>query len=504
MPTFSKNARHVSSITNKANCGGNKKAGLGTTIGARSFMINRTRQNNIYNNSLLEELWKLVGNNPNVLVGENNGDFAGISLAISADASTVAIGESGFDGNKGRVRVFRLNGGNWKLVGNADDLEGEKNDDQAGRSVALSSDGNTVAIGEPGFDGRGFFGKGRVRVFRLNGGNWNLVGNNANDLEGKNDSDRAGGSVALSADGNTVAIGDGGFDDDGNNKGRVRVFRLNGGNWNLVGNNANDLVGENNGDGVGSSVALSTDGNTVALGEIGFGFDPGFFFGKGRVRVFRLDGGNWKLVGNNPNVLEGENDSDITGNSVALSSDGNTVAIGEPGFDGNGRDKGRVRVFRLDGGNWKLVGNANDLVGENNDNFAGAKVALSADGNTVAFGEPGFDGDGNNKGRVRVFRLNGANQWTLVGNNPNVLEGENDNNAAGFVALSADGNKVAFGETGFDGGKGRVRVFALTSSGQLTSPSECPPAFSNYKPVLSGVGNMYRFISCNNFISCKK
>ena len=47
--------------------------------------------------------------------------------------------------------------------------------------------------------------------------------------------------------------------------------------------------------------------------------------------------------------IDGEAIGDNSGESVSLSSDGNTVAIGAYLNDGNGPDSGHTRVFRWDG-----------------------------------------------------------------------------------------------------------------------------------------------------------
>ncbi|MDC1360606.1 FG-GAP repeat protein [Flavobacteriales bacterium] len=46
--------------------------------------------------------------------------------------------------------------------------------------------------------------------------------------------------------------------------------------------------------------------------------------------------------------MDGEAAGDYSGQSVSLSSDGTTVAIGAVGNDGNGSDSGQVRVYSWD------------------------------------------------------------------------------------------------------------------------------------------------------------
>jgi hypothetical protein len=94
--------------------------------------------------------------------------------------------------------------------------------------------------------------------------------------------------------------------------------------------------------------------------------------------------------------------NDNFGQAVAISLDGNTIAVGAPAEDGNattvnGPDNnlagqsGAVYVFARPGGSWippTYIKAANSGAG---DNF-GIAVALSADGNVLAVGAHGEDG----------------------------------------------------------------------------------------------------------------
>jgi hypothetical protein len=89
---------------------------------------------------------------------EAAGDRSGISVSLSSDGKTVAIGalhNNGVNGiYSGHVRVYELNSSNqWSQAGN--DIDGEASFDDSGFSVSLSSDGRTVAVGAPFNDGNG-------------------------------------------------------------------------------------------------------------------------------------------------------------------------------------------------------------------------------------------------------------------------------------------------------------------------------------------------------------
>jgi hypothetical protein len=97
----------------------------------------------------------------------------------------------------------------------------------------------------------------------------------------------------------------------------------------------------------GYSVSLSADGKTVAIGAW-LNDDR-----TGHVRVYELDGDSvWSQIGAD---IDGEAANDFSGNSVSLSADGTTVAIGAPSHDDR---TGHVRVYKLDGDSAKSPSNS--------------------------------------------------------------------------------------------------------------------------------------------------
>jgi beta-xylosidase len=122
------------------------------------------------------------------------------------------------------VYAYSDNDSSWKQLGN--DLDGEAAYDESGRSVSLSSDGKTVAIGAVLNDGTNVLNSGHVRVYTYSENNmsWKPLGN---DLDGEAADDRSGYSVSLSSDGKTVAIG--ALYNDGTNgtdSGQVRLYQF--------------------------------------------------------------------------------------------------------------------------------------------------------------------------------------------------------------------------------------------------------------------------------------
>ncbi len=323
--------------------------------------------------------------------GEAAGDYSGSSVSLSADGQTVAIGAPENDGNgfsSGHVRVYKNMAGGWVQQGA--DIDGEAADDQSGRSVSLSSDGQTVAIGAINNDGNGS-NSGHVRVYKNMAGAWVQQGA---DIDGEAADDYSGYSVSLSSDGQTVAIGAAGNDGNGPNSGQVRVYNWNGSAWMQQGA---DIEGEASGDQSGISVSLSADGQTVAIGAV---FNDGNGSNSGQVRVYKWNGSAWMQQGAD---IDGEAANDRSGSSVSLSSDGQTVAIGAYLNDGNGTISGHVRVYKNMAGAWVQQGD--DIDGEAANDYSGWSVSLSSDGQTVAIGAYLNTGNGAFSGHVRVYQL---------------------------------------------------------------------------------------------------
>ncbi len=192
--------------------------------------------------------------------GEAAGDRSGFSVSLSSNASHVAVGAPYNDGvgdRAGHVRIFQFSSGSWTQVGG--NLNGKDTEDFSGFSVSLS-DNNFVAVGAPGNNENGT-DAGNARIFKLlTSGSWVQYGN---DINGEAADDNSGRSVSISSDGETVAVGAHRNDETGINAGHVRIYHFASGSWTQVGA---DINGEAADDESGIGVSLSGDGNTVAIG----------------------------------------------------------------------------------------------------------------------------------------------------------------------------------------------------------------------------------------------
>ena len=101
--------------------------------------------------------------------------------------------------------------------------------------------------------------------------------------------------------------------------------------------------------------------------------------------------------------IDGEAESDYSGLSVSLNSDGTIVAIGAHNNDGNGTNSGHVRVYKWNGSAW--IQRGNDIDGEAAYDKSAMSVSLSSDGTILAIGAYKNDGNGTDAGHVRVYEF---------------------------------------------------------------------------------------------------
>ena len=380
--------------------------------------------------------------------GEAQGDQSGYSVSISSDGTNVAIGAIGNSGggsDAGQVRVYQYSNNAWAQIGL--DIDGEAAGNQSGMSVALSGDGTTVAIGASGNSGINGAYSGHVRVYRNIAGTWTKLGA---DIDGEATNNASGSAVAISLDGNIVAIGAPFNSDNGNSAGQVRVYQYSNNAWTKIGA---DIDGESSNDNSGQAVAISSDGTIVAIGAPQNSNGNGN--GSGQVRVYRNIAGTWTKLGAD---IDGEAAGDVSGSSVAISSDGTTVAIGAPFNDGTGNSAGQLRVYQYSNSSWTKIGS--DIDGNAASDGSGRSVAISSDGTIVAVGAPQSSMFSSEKGYVKLYK-NVSGTWTLIGQK---IDGEASGDASGSsVSISSNGTIVGIGapsNSGVNGsGSGQVRVY---------------------------------------------
>lgn len=379
-------------------------------------------------------------------------DAFGGAISLSADSNTLAVGATSEDSNangistdgsgeannsapsSGAVYVFSRSGNSWiqqAYIKASNTGAG----DYFGRAISLSANGNTLAVGATGessnstgisTDGTGetdnsTTDSGAVYVFSRSGSTWTQQAYiKASNAE---TDDRLGSSVSLSSDGNTLAAGT--FVEDSN------------------------------------ATGISTDGSGEADNSA---------TSSGAVYVFSRSGNSWTQQA----YIKASNTeaSDNFGIALDLSPDGDTLAVGAYAEDSNATgistdgtgesdnsagSSGAVYIFSRSGSTWNqqaYIKASNTDIG---DNF-GNSVSLSYDGNILAVGAPredsnatGISTDGTGEadnnlyepGAVYVFSRSGST-WSQQA----YVKASNTGREDSFgkaISLSADGNTLAVG-----------------------------------------------------------
>ena len=403
--------------------------------------------------------WKQQGP---AIVGDASDDTFGRSVSLSADARTLVVGAPGDIDNtnrKGYVKVYRAEEDGWKRIGQT--IYGDVTGDLFGWSLDVTAEGNIIVLGAPGsynYTDR----PGYVQVYSLVSNDeagddtWNQIGQ---DIIGEADGDEFGYSVSISEDGKTIAVG--AIKGAMYNLGYVRIYHHLGNDGTRWGQIGEDIDGELDYGYFGVSVSLSADGSTIAIGAK-YNDDNGD--ASGQVKVYRIDseGSSWERL---VQSIYGDNAGDWFGASVSLSPDGNTLAIGAPGYREDDDRPGYVRAFSLESslntGSWIQIGQ--DIIGEANGDEFGFSVSLSGDGKILAVGARDADGNGDYLGHVKVYQMDDSvSGWMQLSDD---IDGEAAYDHSGWsVSLSADGNTVAISSPGYnDNGdaSGHVRVFVL-------------------------------------------
>ncbi len=319
--------------------------------------------------------------------------------------------------------------------------------DMFGASVALSGDGNTLAVGAHN-EGSAFIddqendlfdGAGAVYMFEWSGEEWVQQAYLKADWPFKGD--RFGWSVALSHGGERLGVGA-----PYELGGAIYVFERSDNQW-----EQQDHIKASNpeeDDFFGSSIALSGDGETLVAGAFGEDGEGNSVPNSGAVYTFSLTGSEWKedvcIKASQP-VAE-----DLFGFSVALSEDGETLAVGA---GQQGLAEGAAYVFTRTGEMWTEQALLKASNPSADDRF-GAAVALSENGHVIAVGAPGqasstmadeTDTSAAGAGAAYVFSLkDGAWEQQSYLKSPHAQGGD----FFGNVALSADASTLAVGAYG--------------------------------------------------------
>lgn len=358
--------------------------------------------------------------------------------------------------------------------------------------VAISADGNTVAIGAPGEDSSSMT-NGDIGNNSLDGAGAVYIYNRVNKVwafqcylkaPNSDEGDAFGSAISLSSDGKVIVVGAPGEDSqfgglDGNqydnsakDAGAAYVYRRAGDTWLLQ----NYLKASNPdpADLFGSSVSISSFGSYIAIGapgeaaattDINGDESSNTASGAGASYLYSLLNDAWQQEAyiKAPNAEA----MDQFGRVLQLNVNGTVLVVGAPHeassantINGNMADNsyalaGAAYVFEKSEGLWSF---SSYLKAPNNSEsfLFGSAVAISAQAGVIAVGSPGeasssigVNGDMTDKnspssGAAYTFVKNGSDQWV----NESYFkssDGDTDDKFGSSISLNADGTLLVVG-----------------------------------------------------------
>ena len=293
--------------------------------------------------------------------------------------------------------------------------------------TTMSMDGSCVAIAWPlHSEDDDTMNIGLVEVYRYikESLSWERDGNS---LFGRVIGDLFGSSISLSEDGSSLAVGATG------NGSYADVYFLNAGSWSQLGGTIAlseevDIF----------SVSLSNDGRTLAVAGMLATEDAA------AAKVFHWFAGKWVERGSG---IDGRTAIGETIYLTDLSGDGNTIVVSNY-YTTNAREntgKGldvRAFIWSADLSDWEPLGQT--MHANYTAEKSGYFVSLSEDGRKIAMGDPGarVEGQGAVSGHAHFFALKDG-EWIQLGPN---YAGEAAGDQFGFnVAMSGNGDYLVSG-----------------------------------------------------------
>ena len=355
-------------------------------------------------------------------------------FSLSSDGNRAAMLVASEDGTKHEVRMFNLKESTWTKVCDCGFFD----------DIIVSSDGNRVAIAshatiQDHHSGEVRTIQGEVKVYSWMGCEWTSM----RFMERAHISDyELISRVAFSSDGNRVAISFSSFPntvmDTMTGPGLFQVYGWTPRGWIRVGPDFDDHWWS-------EAVAMSSDGNRVAI--LGIQVVGSVHVSGHHACIYDWTGSVWTQVGSNLDFGEirlrkSFDDFDETrsgeGFSIALSADGNRVAIGAREHIlvtiGPNKEKSRynvhVRVYDWTGSQWTMVGLPFTIFASRN---VVSSISLSADGNRLSVHED------------ISFVIYDWNESQWIKRVDMADRSLYDISLQGTAALSSEGNRIAIG-----------------------------------------------------------
>ena len=397
-----------------------------------------------------DDFWTSFGGCVN---GDRRGEGVGKGVSLTLDGNFL-LTASFYD-----VTLYEYDPSGWQQIKRFR-AELELVDNGKGFYKAeISRLGNYIIVGSPNNGNQGI-DTGAVQAFKLEDGEWSQFGN---ILYGDAAGDLFGQAVQIADLNMRLVVGA-----SGGNYARAYTYKKP--LWSYTQDQdmggGDSLVGTD----FGFAAGLSSDAGNVIIGA------PNFLNRRGMIRAYNLDGHE------NTQQITGDNVSGLWGFAVAMTADGQTVAVSSPGL-------GRVRVYRSDPirNVWEQAGFDMVIPGEE----FGFALAIIGTGRSIGVGAPGNAFNGINAGAGYIFDYDAewpdlTGKWVQRGLPFYAVEA--GSRCGEDMAFSEDGLKVVTGCPSADFDEidgGRLCVYIP----QEFAPSSVPTTVPSFMPAMSPNGS---------------
>lgn len=335
----------------------------------------------------------------------------GQSVSVDNTGNTIVVGAPNITLNSnnscGCIYVFTRVANNW--VQEAQLLPSDTHADMFfGDEVKISADGLTIVASSSQSGLGAYASNGAVYVFRKNAGVWTEQ-SKITSVEETINPNTFGVSVAISSDGNKIVIGSPTATSiNSSYPGKIYYYEYTGGLWQFIG--AYECSDPVNGAMFGAKLAASSDLSKIVVSAPNASVAP--VLDSGAVYVFELSGGGYNQTAVlNPTLIT---QYETIGNSLDISDDGTTIAVGNENYSGGSAGVGGATFIFKYTTSWleEAV-----ILGELVNGGNAKTLSLTADGSRLLIGEPygyntvnGLD----SAGSVNVYTA-AASVWTSEG-----------------------------------------------------------------------------------------
>jgi len=402
----------------------------------------------------------------------------GLAVALSADGTTALVGAPGVAGDRGAAYIFHASeAGSWSSSGKpiATLRNTSTGAGSFGRAVALSADGTTAFVSAP-FVGAGPFGAGAIYVFHVSAEDaWASSSKPTAKLTVSSDAFDfgLGLSLALSADGTTLVAGAPFYNDF---VGEALVFHVSSEDAWASRSPPTAILNtpSNSEDDVGYVVAISGDGTTALVSDVGNPSGGGAF-------IYHVSAESAWTSSSTPTAILTDttvDSSDSFGNDLALSGDGTLAVISAPGAD-------KIDVFHASGAAaWASTSTPTATLTDTGVSWSGdhyvVPVVVSTDGTTILVLALAVNAK---RGAAYVFRASSEGAWASSSTPTATLTnaGAHSGDFLGAItgAFSADGATALIGAYGVRSGTGAAYVFHAADESSWATSSTPNAALTN-------------------------